>query len=54
MDFRNLTIERLEQLIAINEQKMSQPHNQNIIGKLTAARITLERALEWKLKNAQS
>lgn len=52
MDFRNLTIERLEQLIAINEQKMSQPHNQNIIGKLTAARITLERALEWKLKNA--
>lgn len=52
MDLRNLTIERLEELIAINGRKMGQPHNENIIGKLTAIRITLERALEWKLKNA--
>lgn len=52
MDLRNLTIERLEELIAINTRKMDQPHNQNIIGKLTAVRITLERALEWKQQNA--
>lgn len=51
MDLRNLTIERLEELIAINERKTNQPHNQKIIGKLTAVRVTLERALEWKLKN---
>jgi hypothetical protein len=52
MDLRKLTIERLEELIAINERKMGQPHNQSIIGKLTAIRITLERALEWKQQNA--
>jgi hypothetical protein len=52
MDLRELTIERLEELIAINTRKMNQPHNQNIIGKLTAVRITLERALEWKQQNA--
>ena len=52
MDLRELTIKRLEELIAINTRKMNQPHNQNIIGKLTAVRITLERALEWKQQNA--
>ena len=52
MDLRNLTIERLEELIAINTRKMNQPAYQNIIGKLTASRITLERALEWKQQNA--
>jgi len=51
MDLRELTIDRLNELVAINERKMNQPHNQNIMGKLTAIRITLERALEWKLKN---
>lgn len=53
MDFRRLTIERLKELIELNELKATQPHYQNIIGKLTASRITLERALEWKLKNQQ-
>ena len=52
MDLRELTIERLEELIAINTRKMTQAHNQNIIGKLTAIRVTLERALEWKNKNS--
>jgi hypothetical protein len=51
MDLRKLTIHRLNELIEINQRKMNQPHNQNIIGKLSAVRITLERALEWKLKN---
>jgi hypothetical protein len=51
MDLRKLTIDRLNELLAINERKMNQPHNQNIIGKLTEVRVTLERALEWKLKN---
>ena len=52
MDLRNLTTERLQQLISINDRKMSQPHNKNIIGKLTEVRATLEKALAWKLQNA--
>lgn len=52
MDLRKLTTERLEQLIAINTEKMSQPHYQSIKGKLVELRESLEKALEYKLKNA--
>lgn len=52
MDLRKLTVNRLEQLIAINENKMSQPHYQDVKEKLTQVRAQLEAALEWKLKNA--
>ena len=52
MDLRKLTVNRLEQLIAINQKKMSQPLYQDVKEKLTEIRTQLEKALEWKLKNS--
>ena len=51
MDLRNLTAERLQQLIALNERKANQPmiSDRRKI-QLAEVRATLETAL--KLKNA--
>ena len=53
MDLRNLAIARLEELIAINERKANQPMtSERIKVQLADAKIKLQRALDYKLKNA--
>jgi hypothetical protein len=52
MDLTKLTLERLQQLIAVNEQKSTQAIYQNAKEDLAKARILFEKALDWKLKNA--
>lgn len=53
MDLRNLEIARLEELIAINERKANQPMtSERIKVQLADAKIKLQSALDYKLKNA--
>ena len=52
MDLRKLTIDRLNELIAINDRKMKMPHNQGkYMNDLIRVRTKLIGALEWKFKN---
>ena len=53
MDLRNLTIARIEELIAINERKANQPMtSERIKVELADAKIKLKLALDYRLKNA--
>lgn len=54
MDFRKLTIERLNQLIAINESKTVQykkTFGDKSIEELVKVKEQLNKAINWKLNN---
>jgi hypothetical protein len=52
MDLRKFTTERLEHLIAVNEQKSAQAIYQDSKYELSKARELFQKALDYKLKNA--